>query len=126
MDKAVGRRDKNTRRARVRVLALLENPRRYRVRVLALLENPRRDRVLDPALLEKPHRERVLDRWFEDRDSSVDILVLVPRSRTFSDFARCLQIPHFLGIFRGGGRGLYKNTSFSSSRKPSNSIERSR
>ena len=78
LTKAVDRGDKRTRRLRVRVLALRENPRRVRVRVLALLENPRRDRVLDPALRENPRRGRVLDRWFEARDSSVDILVLVP------------------------------------------------
>ena len=62
--KAVDRGDKRTRR--------------LRVRVLALLENPQRDRVIEPALRENPRRERVLDRWFEARDSSVDILVLVP------------------------------------------------
>jgi hypothetical protein len=41
-------------------------------------KKPRQDPVLDPARLQKPRRERVLDRWFEARDSSVDILVLVP------------------------------------------------
>jgi hypothetical protein len=76
--KAVDQGDKRTRRLRLRVLALRENPRRVRVRVLALLENPRRDRVIEPALRENPRRERVLDRWFEARDSAVDILVLVP------------------------------------------------
>ena len=76
--KAVNRGDKRTRRLRGRVLALRENPRRVRVRVLALLENPQRDRVLEPALRENPCQERVLDRWFEARDSSMDILVLVP------------------------------------------------
>ncbi len=76
--KAVDRGDKRTRRLRVRVLALRENPWRVRVRGLALLENPQRDRVLEPALRENPRRERVLDRWFEARDFSVDILILVP------------------------------------------------
>ena len=76
--KAVDWGDKRTQRLRVQVLALRENPRRVRVRVLALLENPRRDWVLEPALRENPRRERVLDCWFEARDSSVDILVLVP------------------------------------------------
>ncbi len=76
--KAVGRGDKTTRPVRVRVLALLENPWRVWEQVLALLENPQRVRVLDPSRLKNPRQERVLDRWFEARDSLVDIIVLVP------------------------------------------------
>ncbi len=82
--KTVGRGDKTTWRVQAQLLALLENPRLDRVRVLTIQENPCRERVCYPALRENPRRERVLDRWFEARDSSVDILILCHAQNTSS------------------------------------------